>query len=186
MPPQPVHRHLLSRASLAVIALALCGLLALLTVTPTAGAQDARKLARDGTFEGHWTFRGMSRDIEVNSNPMTAFRFTGPVKIRPDGGMPTQFESYCVGISDPEAGGIGRCRWTDEHGDTIFLVMRGGAVGPVGTSRESSGRIQGGTGRYEGLQGEVEIEWLFLDSKLEEGKILGQDTKMTGHWKGPS
>jgi len=116
---------------------------------------------------------------------MALYRVEGPVTVRSSGGLATQFEAQCVGVSDQQTGGVARCVWTDEAGEKIFMELSGSIVGPMGTSREAEGPVIGGTGRYQGIEGSYHIDWLFVESRLDDGKFKGFVTKLTGSWKRP-
>ncbi len=55
----------------------------------------------------------------------------------------------------------------------------------MGTSREAKGTVVGGTGRYAGIEGGFELDWLFVDSALDDTRFKGYVTKLTGSWKRP-
>lgn len=155
---------------------------ALLSVTgPVASAE----VASEGTFEATWSLDGSRQAIELDGEPMAAYRMTGPVKVRRSDGLATEFASVCAGVSDEKTGGMARCTWTDENGDEVFFELTGKIVGTMGTARETEGKIVGGTGRYVGLEGWISTDWLFWESAFEEGKITGRDTETRGGWRRP-
>ncbi len=164
-------------------------LLALALLVPAAAT--AADGARHGSFEANWNLAGGKRIVEVDGELVSTYRLTGKVTVeRTDvegegSELSREFDSYCIGVSDEKTGGIARCEWVDEDDDSMVLDFVGKIVGPMGTSREASGAIIGGTGKYEGVLGVIETEWLFWESALEEGKIEGRDTKTTGRWTRP-
>jgi hypothetical protein len=143
------------------------------------------EVADEGTFEATWSLDGSRQSIELDGKPMAAYRMTGPVKVRRSDGLATEFDSVCAGVSDEKTGGMARCTWTDENGDEVFLELTGKIVGSMGTSRETEGKIVGGTGKYVGLEGWISTDWLFWESAFEEGKITGRDTETRGGWRRP-
>ena len=146
----------------------------------------ADDLAREGTFEGHWKVEGTTESLEMDGGKVSIYRVEGPVKItNSSSGIAREFQSSCVGVSDEETGGIGRCVWTDADGDGLFLELSGEIIGPAGTTRDALGIVVGGTGKYVGLEGSFEAEFLFWESVLDEGKITFRDTSFKGSWKLP-
>lgn len=146
----------------------------------------AEELAKDGTFEGDWNVEGSAESVEVEGARVSIYRVEGPAKItNADSGMKREFKTRCVGVSDEEAGGVGRCVWADEDGDGLFLELSGEIVGPAGTTREAVGLVVGGTGKYAGIEGVFGMELLFWESALEPGKITIRDTNFKGTWKLP-
>ena len=146
----------------------------------------AEDLAKEGTFEGNWDVDGTTESLEMDGGKLSIYRVEGSVEItNSSSGMAREFQSRCVGVSDEETGGIGRCVWTDADGDGLFLELSGEIVGPAGTARDAVGVVVGGTGRYVGLVGSFEAEFLFLESVLDEGKITFRDTSFKGSWKRP-
>lgn len=151
----------------------------------TAGLSAASEVADEGTFEATWSLDGSRQAIELDGEPMAAYRMTGPVKVRKSDGLATEFASVCAGVSNEKTGGMARCTWTDDQGDEIYLELTGKILGPMGTSRESEGKVVGGTGRYAGLEGWISTDWLFWESAFDEGKISGRDTETRGGWRRP-
>jgi hypothetical protein len=86
------------------------------------------------------------------------------------------FQARAVLFSDSATGGVGRCVWTDERGDEIFSELAGGAIA---SGRRVTGTITGGTGRYAGLTGEYEFEWMYA-IEAEDGRIQGRAVGLKG------
>lgn len=159
-------------------------LVSLLLALPLAWSPvAAQDLERQGTFEGKWTLEGRLGTMDVDGHEVQVMRVEGPVTVETTGGLRTAFESDCVGVADGEAGGTGRCIWTDADGDAITMDMEGRIIGPAGTFREAKGVITGGTGKYAKLEGEYQLDWLFIESSIEPGKVLGRGTKLEGTWR---
>lgn len=141
-----------------------------------ASAEDAEPQVH---FEGTWSFEGH----KVSESEQGAlFVTTGEARIATDG-KEIAFATRCLGASDQENGGIARCRWSAGPEDSILLDLSGTIIGPMGTLREAQGRLLAGTGRFAGIQGEVQLDWLFIDSVFEEGKITGSSSDIEGWWK---
>ena len=152
--------------------------LAIISVAPAQAADD-------GTFEATWSLEGTRESVVLGGKSVAAYRLTGPVKIRTGEGMAREFSTVCTGVSNEETGGMARCTWTDDEGGEIFLELTGKIIGTMGTSRETQGKIAGGTGRYEGLEGWIDTDWLFWESALEEKTVKARDTDTRGGWRRP-
>lgn len=84
----------------------------------------ADELAREGSFEGNWDVEGTTETLEMDGVRVAVYRVEGPVKItNSSSGLAREFESSCVGVSDEETGGIGRCVWADADGEGLFLEL---------------------------------------------------------------
>lgn len=140
---------------------------------------------REGTFEGDWAVTGTVQEVEVGGEKVTLARLEGPVTLRAHGGLAREFDAVCNSVRDQKTGGVARCTWTDEAGDALLLEVSGSILGPMGTSREAKGTVVGGTGRYAGIEGGFELDWLFVDSALDDTRFKGYVTKLTGSWKRP-
>lgn len=163
--------------SLRILAAVLLGL----TLAGAAGDEPPR----EGTFEGDWALSGTARPVEVGSATVVLSRLEGPVTLRSAGGLARKFDAVCNSVSDQKTGGVGRCTWTDEAGDTLLLELSGTILGPAGTVREARGSVIGGTGRYAAVEGEFRVDWLFVDSVLDDERFKGYVSKLEGHWKRP-
>lgn len=158
----------------------------ILAIFGLAAPGAAEELAKAGTFEGNWDVEGTTESLEMDGGRVSIYRVQGPVKItNSSSGLAREFQSRCVGVSDEETGGIGRCVWEDAEGDGLFLELSGEIIGPMGTTREAVGIVIGGTGKYAGLQGGFEADFLFLESVLDEGKITFRNTNFKGSWTLP-
>ena len=91
--------------------------------------------------------------------------------------------SKCIGLGDTAMGDVSRCIWIDAAGEKIFseLTARTGAHSETGSGR---GTFVGGTGRFEGITGSYEIDWVNVPS-LDPEMIEGRSLKMEGAWKLP-
>lgn len=149
-------------------------------LAPMAWAQE---VADQGTFSGTWTLEGKVKVVEEEGMALTVFDYEGKLVLEAaTGGLRRAFDTECVGVSD-ESGGLGRCAWKDEEGDVIILQVVGAVIGPAGTLRESAGLIIAGSGKYAGIEGEFAADWLFIDSSIEPGKVMGRNTRLSGSWK---
>lgn len=160
-------------------------LLAVLVAAAALGGAAGDEPPREGTFEGDWSITGTVQEVEVGAEKVTVARLEGPVTLRSHGGLAREFAAVCNSVRDRKTGGIARCTWTDDAGDVLLLEVSGSILGPMGTSREAKGTVVGGTGRYAGIEGSFELDWLFVDSALDDTRFKGYVTKLTGSWKRP-
>ncbi len=145
----------------------------------------AQELAKEGTFSGTWSLEGKVKSLEEDGDVLIVFDYEGKLVLEAaTGGLRRAFDTECVGVSD-ETGGLGRCAWRDEDGDVLILQVVGEVIGPAGTLRESAGLIIAGSGKYEGIEGEFAADWLFIDSSIEPGKVIGRNTRLSGSWMRP-
>jgi hypothetical protein len=152
----------------------------------TSGAAVADQAApKEGTFEGTWNVQGTIEPVRMGAVTMTVARVEGKVSLRSGDGLAREFSAVCNMVSDEATGGVGRCTWTDAAGDALVLEMSGEIIGPAGTSREGKGKVVGGTGRYAGVEGEIHLDWLFVESSLDDHRFKGYVTELKGSWKRP-
>lgn len=148
-----------------------------------AGAQEA--LPREGTFSGDWSIQGTMTQVEMEGTPVTLGRLEGEVTLASTGGLAREFDALCHVVKHETTGGVARCTWTDAEGDAVYLEVSGSIIGPAGTLREARGTVIGGTGRYAGIEGGIELDWLFVESTLDDSRFKGYVTKLEGHWSRP-
>jgi len=160
--------------------------LVLALVSLAMAAPSRAQVAAEGTFEGNWDLSGYAETVAMDDGEISVMKLEGPVRITSAAsGLAREFDSVCAGVSDKKTGGIGRCVWTDGDGDTLLVELSGSIIGPAGTSREALGVVAGGTGKYADIKGSFDVDWLFIESVLEPGKVMGRDTKFTGAWWTP-
>jgi len=155
----------------------------LLAGVPAGAAEEP--LPDEGTFSGDWFIEGTVTQVEVGASPVTLARLEGRVKLTTTGGLAREFDALCHSVKNEKTGGVARCMWTDDQGDAVLLELSGSIIGPAGTLREARGTVIGGTGRYAGIEGGIELDWLFVESTLDDSRFKGYVTKLEGHWKRP-
>ncbi len=132
------------------------------------------------TFEGTGTATGHRQSLQLGPNRrVSIFSLTGSVLIVGEKRLGEGFRSETIGIADSSKGAVGWTVWTDSRGDQVFGELRGGAVG---TGRRFTGTCTGGTGRYEGMDGEYEFEWQFV-VEGEDGAVQGRMTGLRGRFR---
>ncbi len=129
------------------------------------------------TFEGDWSASGERHTLHLGPGHWASvFNLTGSLLLKGEKGMGAGFQGRVIVLSDNVTGGIGRCVWTDEHGDQVFSEIKGESVGP---GNRIMGTIIGGTGRFAGVTGTYEFKWQYL-IEAEEGVIQGRTVGLKG------
>jgi len=106
----------------------------------------------------------------------TVVGISGAVVLKTGEALGRGFEAEAIAFDDGEGLSVGRCVWTDAHGDRIFSRLKGE---PLVTGRRIVGTITGGTGRYEGLEGEYSFTWQYVVA-AEDGAIQGRAVRLEG------
>lgn len=161
------------RASLLVVAALAFG--------PAAGAQE---IPKEGSFDGRWDLVGKAQKIELgDERTVTVVKFEGAIVLTGhQRGLSRGFRTECVGLQDPKTGGLGRCVWKDRFDHEIWSEIESDSVG---STRKSRGRLVGGTGKFEGISGSFEFEWVYMTPASKEGPVRGYATEIAGSWKLP-
>jgi len=145
----------------------------------------ADKLPGEGTFSGSWRLAGKVEPTKVGDATVNLAHVQGKVTLETPGGLSREFDGTCNGVSDKKTGGVARCVWTDAKGDQVVIALEGSILGSAGTVRDAKGRVIGGTGRYAGIEGEIHLDWLFVESGQNDQRFEGYVTKLQGSWKRP-
>jgi hypothetical protein len=162
------------RAALVAGSLALA--LALAPPAPATAAQGSGP-SDWRPFEGSWSASGRREAVPVEGGAeAVVVELRGPVAVMRGDGLGRGFHGQAIGFDDGQGLVLGRAVWTDEHGDRIFSRLKGE---PLGTGRRIEGTITGGTGRYEGLEGEYSFTWQYVVA-AEDGAIQGRAVRLEG------
>ena len=86
------------------------------------------------------------------------------------------FRAEAIAFFDDSHGLVGRAVWTDERGDQVFSELKGQKF--VSGNR-ITGTITGGTGRFDGADGEYVFQWQYV-IEAEEGTIQGRAIGLKG------
>ena len=148
-----------------------------------AGAQD---IPREGSFDGRWDVVGKAQRIELGGErTVTVAKFEGAIVLTGQArGLSRGFRAECVGLQDQKTGGLGRCVWKDRFDHEIWSEIESDSPGS-GTARKSRGKMVGGTGKFEGISGEFEFDWVYMAPASGEGNVRGYATQIAGSWKLP-
>jgi hypothetical protein len=150
--------------------------LALTSLVPAAASQGSGP-ADWRPFEGSWSASGRRQTVAVEGGSEAAVvELRGAVSLTRGDGISRGFHGQVIGFDDGLGVSLGRAVWTDEHGDRIYSRLKGE---PLATGRRILGTITGGTGRYEGLEGEYAFTWQYVVA-AEDGAIQGRAVRLEG------
>jgi hypothetical protein len=165
-------------------AVALLGAMFLAMALLAPGALGANPLPREGSFQAQWSVEGSRELLELGpSRSASIFRHSGTVTVVRSDGLVGNALSKCIGMGDSSEGDVSRCVWIDSRGERIFSELRA-VSSPNAQTGRGRGQITGGTGRFEGLSGGYELEWVAVPS-LDETRIEARTLKMRGRWTLP-
>lgn len=154
-----------------------------ITLAAASGAAGAAHWTeREGTFLADWDVTGTVHIIEMGDmGVMAAGGHTGTVTIQSSEGPVRAFETDCIAFADEQSSGS-RCVWTDPLGDQLFVSIQGTGLAGMGRSR---GTFVGGTGRYEGIQGNFNFDWNYNVSGGQDATFDGYTLQMRGNYSKP-
>ena len=141
-------------------------------------------LKQSGSFAAQWSITGTQQGLEFGpARSLSIYEHSGTITVVRSDGLVGNALSKCIGLGDTAKGDVSRCIWIDAAGEKIFseLTARTGAHSETGSGR---GTFVGGTGRFEGITGSYEIDWVNVPS-LDPEMIEGRSLKMEGAWKLP-
>ena len=151
--------------------------LACVVVSPAAGREGGT--AADGwrEFAGTWSATGVRQTVTGEGGVEAAVvDVSGAVVLTSGDGLSRGFSGRAIGYDDGEGRSRGRCVWTDANGDLVFSRIEGE---PLRAARRVQGTITGGTGRYDGLEGEYSFTWQYVLAS-EGGAIQGRAVELRG------
>jgi hypothetical protein len=157
-------------------------ILSLAVLCLVSGAAAPAPDAQEGwrTFEGSWSASGQRQSLPTESQrPASIVYLSGSVVITSGDGVGKGFRGEAIGFDDGTRVSVGRCVWTDEHGDRIFSTLSGDAIG---AGRRFAGTITGGTGRYAGITGDYTFEWQYVVQGEASG-IQGRAVGLKGRFR---
>lgn len=158
------------RVALAAVSLALA-------VALPAVADEAVPSAEWRAFEGSWSISGRRQTVAVEGGREAAVvEWRGAVSLLRGDGLGRGFHGQAIGFDDGQGVSVGRGVWTDAKGDRIYSRLKGE---PLATGRRILGTITGGTGRYEGLEGEYSFTWQYVVAG-EDGAFDGRGVRLEG------
>jgi hypothetical protein len=147
------------------------------------GAFDASRAqggaASDGplSFEGRWSAVGRRQTLPTEADRAASIvELSGAIVLSSGTGLSRGFRGEVIAFDDGRSVSAGRAVWTDERGDRVFSVLKGGVPQ---ARRQIFGTITGGTGRYAGLTGEYEFTWQYL-TEAEGDAVQGRAADLKG------
>jgi len=150
--------------------------LALASLVPEAAGQGG-PFAEWRAFEGSWSVSGRRETVAVEGGAVAAVvELRGAVSLTRGDGLGRGFHGRAIDFDDGQGVSLGRAVWTDAQGDRIYSRLKGE---PLATGRRILGTITGGTGRYEGLEGEYAFTWQYVVA-AEDGVIQGRAVRLEG------
>ncbi len=132
----------------------------------------AEDLPKQGTYSTTWAFSGPYTVVQVGEDDW-AWMSNFSILYRNDAGTGIfhNMTSDCIGLGHGEEGN-GYCAWVDAEGNKIFSAWKDLGGGKGATT------LLGGTGKYAGLQGSEEYDFVFFPDN-PDGRFHGW-----GHTKG--
>ena len=144
------------------------------TQAPSAPAGEWR------TFEGTWSAAGKAHGIAAEGGVTARIVFlSGAVVLTSPQGLSRGFRGEFVAFDDGRALVQGRLAWTDEHGDQLFGKFEGPPLQP---GRPLAVTLTGGTGRYEGITGDLSFTWQYVVN-AEDNHVQVRTTTLKGRFR---
>jgi hypothetical protein len=148
--------------------------LALGGAAPEPPASDWQPIA------GTWSTSGRRQSVAVGGGASaTILDASGAVTLTTGDGLSRGFRGQAIGFDDGQGRTVGRCVWTDEQGDQIFSRLQGPSMQ---AGKRVVGTVTGGTGRYQGLEGEYSFTWQYVVPG-EDGLIQGRAVHLEGRYR---
>ncbi|MGI9264524.1 MAG: hypothetical protein ACR2QU_06325 [Gammaproteobacteria bacterium] len=134
-----------------------------------------------GEFSGQWNVTGRQQTLEfIDGRQVAITRHRGEVNLKQHDWLPGAFSSTCIGFSDSGTGGVVRCQWVDSADNRLFIEATTKFIEARSLVR---GEIVGGSGKYEGISGTVELEaWTYVTPDETESRIYAYTDSLRGTW----
>ena len=141
-------------------------------------------MKQSGSFQAQWSIVGTQQGLDFGpARSLSIYEHSGTITVVRSDGLVGNAMSKCIGLGDSAKGDVSRCIWIDASGEKIFseLTARGSSRSGTGSGR---GTLVGGTGRFEGITGTYEIDWVDVPS-LDPERIESRSLSMKGEWELP-
>lgn len=136
-----------------------------------------------GTFEGTLTASGQRQILEfMEGRAVFTFSLEGHINLENAVGDTSDFWAKWVGLWDTETGGTARCVWDDMKGHRIYVVLTGTQMKEGATL---TGEFVGGTGRFQGIQGNFIFTWTSVSFNTGDKVIAGYAKDIKGSYRVP-
>ena len=128
-------------------------------------------------FEGTWSATGHRRILQLGADRRASIAdFSGSLLLTGPDRPGVGFQAEAIVFNDSATGMTGRSVWTDERGDQVFSQLQGDATD---TGSRITGKVLGGTGRYQDVAGTFEFSWRFV-LEAPDGTLQGQAVGFRG------
>jgi len=136
-----------------------------------------------GAFEGTLTASGNRQILDfIEGRTVFTFSLEGHVNLKNAVGGERDFWAEWVGLWDSETGGTIRCVWDDMKGRKIYLVLNGTQLEKGATL---TGEFVGGTGPFQGIQGNFILTWALVSFNTDDKVIAGYAKDVKGSYRLP-
>jgi len=158
-------------------------LVGLLIAVTLFGPVSYAAAAEEGTFTGTWIASG-KRQIQdfKEGRAVFTYRVKGHVNLTDNLGEVADFWSECSGLWDAETGSTARCVWRGLEGQKVFIAMDGQ---PLAEGVQVTGKIVGGTGKLEGIQGAFTFTWTSIFINVDTDTLTGHTENLSGTYRIP-
>lgn len=170
---KPFGKQLTAIAALALV-LAVGG-----SFGPEAGRSEAATgAAKTSPFSARWSTSGSWEGFSVGGGRwVSIYKSTGSIMNEAGKGPFHNMSSRCIGMGDSARADNGHCVFTDADQDKIFDEWTYDGTSGTGT-------IIGGTGKYAGIQGHYDYEWVSVPA-AKDGTYQGYSSRFEGSWTMP-
>ena len=159
---------------------ALLALAVLACGDPAKSAEIVKGPGEWQAFEGSGNVIGHRQTLQIGLDRKVSIgNLTGSLLFTGEQRLGQGFLIEVLGYSDELKGGTGWSVWTDSNGDQVFGELHGGAIS---TGSRFTGTLLGGTGRYAGVTGEYEFEWVYVVN-AKDGTFQGRITGLRGRFR---
>lgn len=141
--------------------------------------------SESGEFNGTWIANGTRTNFPFSADrKIYTFSLSGHVNLQTSLGKEKDYWSDCVGLSDSTTGIIARCVWEDLDGTELYLTLQSEKWQEA---TPFTGNIVGGSGRLQGIVGELSFTWSsFIVLQEESGSTAsGQTLDLRGSYQIP-
>ena len=122
----------------------------------------AGDLPKEGTYSTTWTFSGPYTLVEIGEEKWSyVAAFTEVVWNNAGEGVLHNMSANCNGLGAASGEGNGYCNYVDADGDKIYTAWEDLTEG------KGKATILGGTGKYAGIQGSEEYEYVYTPDSPE-------------------
>ena len=139
---------------------------------------------QEGTFAGTWTASGTYQPLDfTQGRDVFTFRLSGHVNLKTEIGKAADLWSECAGLWDAETGSATRCVWRTPGGeDAAYSILEGRLVEE---GVRVTGHFVGGTGKLNGLTGNLSFTWSSVFRNPTDHILTGHTENLSGSYNLP-